>query len=69
MKDLKKWHPISLLNVDYKICSKVITLHLSNILDLTRTRHAPFLAVQFLIIPICLEMIWTLFNKWTRPEY
>lgn len=33
INDLKNWHPISLLNVDYKICSKVITLKLSKVLD------------------------------------
>ena len=32
IKHLKNWCPISLLNVDYKICSKAITLHLSQFL-------------------------------------
>ena len=33
VKDLKNWRPISWLNVDYKICSKAITLRLSKVLD------------------------------------
>ena len=33
VKNLKNWRPISLINVDYKICSKAITLCLSKVLD------------------------------------
>ena len=33
IKDLKNWRPISLLNVDYKICSEAIVLCLSAVLD------------------------------------
>ena len=32
-KNLKNWRPISLLNVNYKICSKVLSLRLSKVLE------------------------------------
>lgn len=31
-KNLKNWHPISLSNIDYKICFKALSSHLSKVL-------------------------------------
>ena len=31
-ESLKNWRPISLLNVDYKICSKALSLRLAKVL-------------------------------------
>ena len=33
IKDLKNWPPMSLLNVDYKIISKVMTVRLFRVLE------------------------------------
>ena len=33
LKNLKNWRPIPLLNVDYKVISKVLTLHLAQVLE------------------------------------
>ena len=44
-RNLKNWRPNSLLNIDYKICSKAITLRLAKVLgsivDLDRTCSIP----------------------------
>ena len=56
IKDLKNWRPISLLNVDYKICSKVITLCLSRVLhvlvDPDRTCSVPGRSISSNIIQL-----------------
>ena len=39
IKDLKNWRPTSLLNVDYKICSKAIALCLSGVLESIDNPH------------------------------
>ena len=50
IKDLKNWRPISLLNVDYKIGSKAITLRLSKVLDSILWARLPsFLARRLLL--------------------
>ena len=33
VKHLKRWRPISLLNVEYEIISKAITIHLSKVIE------------------------------------
>lgn len=41
IRDLKNWRPISLLNVDYKICSKAITLQCRRYYVQSLTRIKP----------------------------
>ena len=71
VKHLKNWRPISLLNVDYKIISKAITLLLSKVLEHIiqpdKTCSVPGLRF-FQMLPFC-AMSLTTFNGLTNLPF
>ena len=68
---LKSWRLISLLNVDYKICSKAISVRLSKVLNLLSIliKHVLFLAIKFLPTSMFLEIFLITLTAQMKPAF
>ena len=70
-KCLKNWRPISLLNADYKIFSKVITSRTQNFLVLlfNRIEPVPYLVVLFFLKSLSYEIPLTISSVRMRRQF